>query len=239
MCNFAELISKNIGSLLEPIANIVVLIAIAVTQYRQANRFKKIESKNIEKERKITLFDKRYEIYDLFTRLYNRCCEFLNIIEKEQRNGNCELSDEDIKDFLKEVICSDFSNLDGIFARNTFLENSRQNEEEGKDGYRKEQRLKRKYQILYSKFLHDSFSKLNMTKFCFENKQVAEALTNFSKILLIGIEKESDSRDFEERESDNHFLADKFFSDLRKCMDKIEAEQIIQKMENEIEFNIV
>ena len=46
-------------------------------------------------------------------------------------------------------------------------------------------------------------------------------------------------RDFEERESDNHFLADKFFSDLRKCMDKIEAEQIIQKMENEIEFNIV
>ena len=115
------------------ILTLIATILIAYNQYTQSERFKKIESENSKRDWNISLFDKRYEIYDLFTNFYTTCSDMLEKFNTE----DCEFDEGEKKEVLRSAILSDYSNIDGILA-----------EKESELGEESDSKKRNLYQIL-------------------------------------------------------------------------------------------
>lgn len=226
------------GSMLGGIGSIVSVLLLVFVHFFHTEKLRKSEESNVEKERRINLFNKRYEVYDLFSRFYRTCKEFLEKIKIARGKEEFELSEEDIRDFLKETICSDSSNLEGIYARKVYLNYFKKNDSKDFDK-EKQKELFDKFVLVDEKFMKDSLTKMKMAKFVF-SEPVSSIVEEFAEILLDKYSyKESGSEDYEKADYENHNLTRVFMNKLGEVMKKIENQQIVEKMGNEIniQFN--
>lgn len=205
------------------ILTLIATILIAYSQYAQSERFKKIESENSKRDWNISLFDKRYEIYDLFTNFYTTCSDMLEKFNTE----DCEFDEGEKKEVLRSAILSDYSNIDGILAE--------KESELGEESDSKKRNLYQRYLIFSEKFARDSLTKLKMSKFCY-SEEISDVIIRFAEILLNESSIESSEIDETGQEIENMQLARKFFSKVKSVLKEIESKNILEAMEYEIEI---
>lgn len=225
-----EIDCDGMWSMLSAIVGIVVAIVIGIVQYLQSRKIAKIENENTETNQNIALFDKRYDIFCLFNNFYNDIKYILTLFSKEFEAGDLEISIEDAKDDIKELIFKNTSDLDFISAKNEYEEYIRIITDDKQYDKRKHLSLYRSYKLIELKNQKDCLRKLEMAEFCFDDEEVRRTVLAFSRILLNEINEESDN------ENENHNLADNFFDKLQKLLEEIEEKNVIEKMKKEIVF---
>ncbi|UTC66771.1 MULTISPECIES: hypothetical protein [unclassified Treponema] len=203
---YSEIDWAATGSMIGAIGTMVLTAYIAYKQY-------KLEKRQTDKEYKIILFEKRYEIYYLFSKYYGLTEKVLIFHEKN--------SDVDFYSQLRYFILNEPLNI-----QNKILDINDININELSRNIKINQRKN----ALNMEFFERNKYKLDMAEFCFD-EDISEIIKEFSLLLFEDIQEKSKG-DIE------YYIEHKYKHKMKKIVKRIKDLDIINKMKSYLNLNI-
>lgn len=197
------------GSMIGAIGTMILTAYIAYKQY-------KLEKRQTDKEYKIILFEKRYEIYYLFFKYYSITKEALMFHDKKN-------SDANFYSQLRYFILNEPLNI-----QNKMLDIDNTNTNISK--LYRTIKINQRKNVLNIEFLERNKYKLDMAEFCFD-KDISTIIKEFSLLLFENIQENYEG-DIE------YYIEHKYKHEIKKIVKCIEDLSIISKMKSYLNLNI-
>lgn len=203
---YSEIDWAATGSMIGAIGTMVLTAYIAYKQY-------KLEKRQTDKEYKIILFEKRYEIYYLFSKYYGLTEKALIFHEKN--------SDVDFYSQLRYFILNEPLNIQNkILDINDIKVNE----------LSRNIKINQRKNALNMEFFERNKYKLDMAEFCFD-EDISEIIKEFSLLLFEDIQEKSKG-DIE------YYIEHKYKHKMKKIVKHIKDLDIINKMKSYLNLNI-